>query len=164
VSISALQFAQAAGARVIMTTRSPDHETRLRQLGADDVVIDGHGDIASAIVERTRGLGAETVVNIAAGKTLASSIRSTRVGGRIHLIGYVADTSGTIDIFEAIRHAVTINIGSAGSRSSFEKLVRAMEHQKIRPAVGQVYPVSRLHDAFDQLGRGGVVGKTVIEV
>ncbi len=112
VSIAALQFAHAAGARVIMTTRRPDHEERLRQL----------------------------------------------------LIGYVADTSAAIDIFEAIRHAVTIHIGSAGSRSSFEKLVRAMEHQKIKPAVGQVYPVSRLHEAFDRLGRGGVLGKTVIEL
>jgi NADPH:quinone reductase-like Zn-dependent oxidoreductase len=38
VSVTALQFAKAAGARVIATTSSNDKATKLRQLGADHII------------------------------------------------------------------------------------------------------------------------------
>jgi len=38
VSLAALQFAKAAGAKVIATTGSDDKREKLKQLGADEVI------------------------------------------------------------------------------------------------------------------------------
>ena len=64
------------------------------------------------------------------------------------MVGYAAGTSTDIDIFEAIRHAVTINVGMAGHRASFEAMIRAIEVNKICPTRGAIYKASefRLDD------------------
>jgi NADPH:quinone reductase-like Zn-dependent oxidoreductase len=162
VSTAAIQLAQAAGARVIATTRHAGHTDQLRRLGVSDVLVGADDNQPKRIFELTHGRGAETVVDVAGGSSLARSIASTKVGGRVHLVGYAAGTSASIDIFEAIRHAVTINLATAGSRTSFESLLRALSHLKIRPVVGRVHPVSKLSDAFRDLERGGTFGKIVV--
>lgn len=163
VSTAALQFARAGGARVIVLTRSDRHEARLRELGANDVVIGNEiSDWPKRIVDMTNGEGVDVVVDVVGGTSLSRSIASIRVGGRVHLVGYAADTSATIDIFDAIRHATTINVAAAGNRRSFEALVRAMELQKIRPAINRCFDVADVMQAFEHLSKGGHCGKIVL--
>ncbi|MHB1954569.1 MAG: zinc-dependent alcohol dehydrogenase family protein [Sulfobacillus sp.] len=163
VSTAALQFARAGGARVIALTRRDRHEARLRELGANDVVIASDTpDWPKHVVEMTNGEGADVVVDVVGGASLSRSIASIRVGGCVHLVGYTADTYATIDIFDAIRHATKINVAAAGNRQSFEALVRAMELQKIRPAVDRSFDVDDIKQAFEHLSKGGNFGKIVL--
>src|SRR3546814_9599467 len=57
VSLFALQFAKAAGARVIITTSSDERGERLRQLGADGVVNYTHADWPQQVRALTGGAG-----------------------------------------------------------------------------------------------------------
>jgi D-arabinose 1-dehydrogenase-like Zn-dependent alcohol dehydrogenase len=77
-------------------------------------------------------------------------------------IGYAAGTRTGFDIFDAIRRGTTIHAGNAGSRRSFEALVRAIELHGLRPAVDRTFPVSRIGDAFACLAEGGYFGKIVL--
>ena len=77
-------------------------------------------------------------------------------------VGYAAGTEARFDIFEAIRRDPTIRIETAGSRQSFEALVRAMERQKLRPAIDRTFAASDFRSAFDYLGRGGHCGKVTL--
>jgi hypothetical protein len=65
-------------------------------------------------------------------------------------------------MFDAIRRAVTIHVGSGGSRASFEALVRALEVNFISPHVGEIFPSSELQGAMLALERGGHFGKLVL--
>src|SRR5689334_5746266 len=88
VSIFALQFAKAMGARVIATSGSDDKLERLKQLGADHVI--NYRSIAKwgeAAAEITGGVGVDVVVEIGGAGTLGQSIRATRMGGYIAMIG-----------------------------------------------------------------------------
>lgn len=87
-----------------------------------------------------------------------------RPGGTLHLIGYAAGTSVSFDIFDAIRRAPTIHIGSGGSRSSFEALVAAVERNGLRPVVGRRLPADDWRQGFEALDAGGVPGKIVLEL
>lgn len=76
--------------------------------------------------------GADAVVDVV-GDTLARSIAATRIGGRIHLVGFAGSTTATIDIFDAIRHGVTIHVATAGNRQSFEALCASSNDKRSRP-------------------------------
>src|SRR3546814_8512065 len=62
VSLFALQFAKAAGARVIVTTSSDERGERLRRLGADGVVNYTHADWPQQVRALTGGAGADVIV------------------------------------------------------------------------------------------------------
>jgi NADPH:quinone reductase-like Zn-dependent oxidoreductase len=167
VSTAAIQFARAGGARVLAATRSSRHERSLESLGAHKVIVTGgRDDWPARVLEMTGGRGVDVVVDVVGGDSMAQSIRALRVGGTVHQIGYAADTSATIDLFDAIRHATTINVAAAGNRTSFEALVRAMELQKIRPAINRSFDASNLasiKDAFAHLDQSGHLGKVVLQ-
>jgi threonine dehydrogenase-like Zn-dependent dehydrogenase len=94
--------------------------------------------------------------------SLASSIAAVRLGGTVHAIGYAAGEQVKFDMFDAIRHAVTLRVGSAGNRRDFEALVRATTQHRLRPAIDRRFPVFAFREAFDYLERGGHFGKVVL--
>jgi NADPH:quinone reductase-like Zn-dependent oxidoreductase len=163
VSVAALQLARAGGARVISVIRTGRHEARLRALGAGDVIALGDTpDWPAAVGRCTGGRGVDVALDVVGGAQLARTIATTRHGGHVHLVGYVGDTSATIDIYDAIRHGATIHVATAGSRASFEAMNRALELHAVRPVVDRVFRADQWADAFEQLGRGGQLGKIAI--
>ena len=88
VSIFALQFARAAGARVIATSSSDDKLARARALGATDTVnYRQHPEWQDEVLRLTNGRGVDTVVEVGGPGTLPRSVDATRLGGNISLIG-----------------------------------------------------------------------------
>lgn len=164
VSMFAIQFARAAGARVISILRSDRHRSAVVLAGAQDVIIAEPSEWPGAIMALTSRRGADVVVDIAGAATLKASIASAAVGGRVHLIGYASGVSADIDIFEAIRHAVTISVGRGGHRTSFEAMVRVIEANAIRPVIDTVLPGSEVPQAFGRLAAGGLAGKVVLNL
>jgi len=160
VSTSALQLVRVGGARTIMVTRSERHADALRALGAEQVLTNGaQPEWPDDVVRLTDQGGADVAVNVAGGATLTQSIAATRMGGRVHLVGYAGDTMAQLDIFAAIRQATTIHVATAGNRDSFEAFVRAAECHKIRPVVARLFALEQLRDAFAYLAEGGHLGK-----
>lgn len=165
LSLAVLQVAKMAGTRTIVLTRDARHWPRLRALGADIVIAtEQHPDWAEAVIAETGGDGADVSVDILGGDSLNQTIHATRVGGHIHAAGYVTGTTATIDLFEAIRHAVTIHVAAGGHRASFEALARALNQHQVRPVVGEQYAIDRIADAFEGMSRGGHFGKIVIQL
>ncbi|MBN8735393.1 MAG: NAD(P)-dependent alcohol dehydrogenase [Xanthomonadales bacterium] len=163
VSTTAVQIAKAGGARVISVTRSASKANQLREIGAHYVVTCGDSDEWPRQVEEiTGGDGADVVVDVVGAGSLSRSIRALRMPGCVHLVGYAAGTSASFDIFDAIRHGVTIHVATAGNRSDFEALVRVFEQHRIKPAVHKAFPVSEIHRAFEELATGGQFGKVVL--
>ena len=162
VSLAALQFAHAAGARPIAITRREEHAAHLRSLGAHAVIVDCSDTWPPRVMELTNGIGADVVLDVVGSASVGRSIEATRHGGLVHLVGYAAGKEARFDIFEAIRHAVTIRTATAGSRQDFEKLVCVMEQHKIFPPIDRTFPISKFRDAFDYLQHGGHFGKVAL--
>jgi hypothetical protein len=68
----------------------------------------------------------------------------------------------SIDIFEAIRHVVTVHLATAGRRQIFEGTTRATAFEGLRPPVGRTFKVKDIAAAFEALERGGGFGKIVL--
>ncbi len=88
VSIFALQFAKAAGARVIVTSRSDEKLARARELGADEVVNYAATRTGTARSGTSPGNAAPTASSRSGGPgTIERSLNSVAAGGVVSLIG-----------------------------------------------------------------------------
>ena len=99
VSMFALQFAKAAGARVIATSSSDEKLEKLKRLGVDAVInykaVPNWGQKAK---ELTDGRGVDHVIEVGGPDTLMQSIAACRTGGHIALIGVLTGFAGELVI------------------------------------------------------------------
>lgn len=88
VGQAAVNIAVDFGARVIATTRSEARTSRLRELGAHEVLID-NGELAEQ-VRQTHPAGVDAVLDLVGNKVLRDSLQSVRPKGRVCQIGFLA--------------------------------------------------------------------------
>lgn len=163
VSIFALQFAHAAGARVIATSSSDEKLQRALALGASDGInYKAHPDWENEVRRLTGGHGVDHVVEVGGAGTLSRSIASTRVGGSVQLIGVL--TGGQIDPSIIMRANVTVRGIYVGSRRMFEDMNRAIAFHRTRPVIDRVFPFDRARDAYRHLQGASHIGKVVIRI
>ncbi len=163
VSVFALQLARAAGARVIATSGSDAKAERLKGLGASDV-INYRTDPAwdKRVLELTDGTGVDIVVEVGGAGTLAQSIKATRMGGHISLLGVLAGQRGEVNPLPAVMKGIRIHGIYVGSREMFEAMNRVIRLHAIRPVIDRVFPFPEVCQAFRHLESGAHVGKVVI--
>ncbi|GAA2323131.1 zinc-binding dehydrogenase [Streptomyces violaceusniger] len=161
VSVFALQFARLAGARVLATTSSGAKARRLGALGASDVVDYTSTPEWGTRVRELTGGGADRVVEIGGAGTLSQSIDAVAHGGQIALVGNLA-AGGGMDVTRFFRRAATLRSISVGSRSDFERMNKAIDRHRLRPAIDRVFPFDQAPEAFAHFEKGPRFGKVVI--
>src|SRR5262245_56067391 len=141
VSIAALQFANAAGARVIATSSSDEKGARAKALGASDVVnYRLTPEWEQEVRKLTSGRGVDCVIEIGGAGTLARSIRSLGRGGKIGLIGFLAGREGDTNPTPLMMVGGSLHGIFVGDREMFEEMSRAIGVNGIRPVVDRVFP------------------------
>ena len=90
VSIFAVQFAKAAGAKVIATTSSREKADKLKQLGADHVINykedSSWGQTAKKL---TGGVGVQHILEVCGPNTMKQSLEAIAIDGVISIIGFL---------------------------------------------------------------------------
>jgi NADPH:quinone reductase-like Zn-dependent oxidoreductase len=165
VSIFAVQFAKAAGARVIITSSSDDKIKRARELGASDGInYKRHPDWEKQVQELTGGRGVDHVVEVGGVGTLARSFQAVGYGGKIALIGVLAGQSGDANPLGLMFKRASLHGIFVGSRRMFEEMNEAIEFNQIKPVVDKVFPFEKAADAWRCFASGDFVGKVVIRI
>ncbi|GGS98349.1 NAD(P)-dependent alcohol dehydrogenase [Nonomuraea spiralis] len=163
VSLFALQFAKALGARVIATTGSPAKAERLAELGADDVVdYRVTPDWPSRVRELTSGQGAEHVIDVAG--DLGRSLEATSIAGQVASVGFVAGDPPPLDPRAIFRSGATVRGIAVGSRAQFVAMNELIEAHRLRPVIDRVFPFEHAPDAYHHYASGQAFGKIVITV
>lgn len=165
VATFAIAFAHAAGAEVIVVSRSAAKLERARALGPHDTIdatLQPEWGVAAR--ELTRGEGVDVVVELGGSATLAQSLRAVRAGGTVALIGHTPDGSPTPSLVPVVMREIRVQGVLVGPRSSFEALTRFLSRVRVRPVVDQVYPLEDYRLAFEALARGDAFGKTCIRL
>lgn len=163
VSLFGLQFAKLFGARVIMTTSSPERCAKLKELGADETIdYRAVPDWNLAVRKLTGGLGVDLTVEIGGADTVARSLGSTRAGGRVSLVGLLTGMPNTeAAIFSA---GAAINVVRVGSRDDFDAMNRAIAFHQLRPIIDSSYAFEQLPEALRHLESGRHIGKIVVRI
>jgi len=165
VSIAALQFAHAAGARVIATSSSDGKVEAVKALGASDVINYRRTVAWEQEVRRlTGGRGVDCVVEVGGAGTLARSIQSLARGGKIGLIGFLAGREGDTSPYPLMLTGGSLHGIFVGDRDMFEEMNRAIEVNRITPVVDRVFPFDEALAAFRYHASGAFIGKVVISL
>ncbi len=164
VSIFALQFARALGARVLVTSGSDDKLDRALKMGADaGTNYRTNADWDRWAREQTGGRGVDLVVEVGGAGTLERSIKAVRHAGRVALIGVLSGAGGVNPIGILMR-GITVQGIYVGSREMFRAMNRVIERDRIRPVIDRVFPFADAPAAFRHLEGAGHFGKVVITV
>jgi NADPH:quinone reductase-like Zn-dependent oxidoreductase len=164
VSILALQFAHAAGGRVIATSSSDAKLEQAKALGAAELVnYRRHPDWEKEVLRLTGGRGVDHVIEVGGAGTVPKSIAATRIGGFVQLIG-VLTAGSPFEPTPLIGRSVTLRGLYVGSRQMFEAMNRHIAQAGIKPVIDRVFPFEQAKDAYRHLEAAGHVGKIVIAI
>jgi NADPH:quinone reductase-like Zn-dependent oxidoreductase len=168
VSLFAMQFARASGARVIATTSTDEKARRLRALGADEVVnYKSHPEWHAEVLKLTAGRGVDVVVETGGPGTWAKSIAAAAVGGRVLLAGLLTGieetASGPVFMPIFMRETMVTSV-HVGSREMFEDMNRTLLQHQLHPVIDKVFAFEQVHEAYRYLESGAHFGKVVISV
>ena len=165
VSVFALQFAKAAGARVIATSSSDAKLERLQALGADELINYKTVPVWGArALELTGGTGVDTVVEIGGAGTLDQSMVATKVGGHVALIGVLAGFAGPVQTALLMAKNLRVQGLTVGSRQQQLDMIAGIEANGIRPIISDHFPLERLADAFRHQAANAHFGKIVVDI
>lgn len=164
VSMFALQFAKLRGAQVIATSSSDAKLAKARALGADWTInyreTPEWGKKARAL---TDGRGVDLVVEVGGAGTLRESLRATRIGGTIALIGVLSGASSDLNLAHVVMQNIRLQGVTVGSLEMFEEMARAVAAHKLVPAVDErIFPWTALREALEALPMGLHFGKTCL--
>lgn len=164
VSVFALQLAKAAGARVIITSSSDAKLERARTIGADDCVnYKSHPEWHREVRRLTEAAGVDHVVEVGGPGTLERSIKSTAVGGHVHLIGVLDSPAAKVSPMLSVFNLLTIRGIYVGSRVMHERLIAAMGASNINPVIDQTFGFDDAIEAYQSFATQQHFGKVVIE-
>jgi NADPH:quinone reductase-like Zn-dependent oxidoreductase len=165
VSVFALQFAKAAGARVIATSSSDAKLERLKALGADMTINYKETPAWGAkALELTGGAGVDCVVEIGGAGTLDQSMMATRVAGHVALIGVLAGYAGPVQTVLLMAKNLRVQGLTVGSRAQQLAMIAGIEANGIKPVISDHFPLANLADAFRHQAANAHFGKIVVDI
>jgi len=156
VSISALQFAKASGAIVIIASSSDEKLERARQLGADHLI--NYRTTPAwdeEVIRLTEGRGVDLVVETIGEATIARSINAAAVGGTIFTVGFVTGTTAAIDLLPIIVKGLRVVGNNTGSVADLGEAARAISAHCIVPVIDHVFGIEDTQAAYQRLQAGG---------
>jgi len=166
VALFALQFARLAGAEVIVTSSSDAKLRRARELGAGHAInYRAEPEWGRVARDITGGRGVDLVVEVGGAGTLMQSIRATRVGGTIAMIGVLSSAEpGDLRLPLVVMQQLRLQGVTVGSRQGFEAMLRAVAASGLRPVMDRRFRVEDVRAAYEHLAAAAHMGKVAIAI
>ncbi|MEQ8672368.1 MAG: zinc-binding dehydrogenase [Aggregatilineales bacterium] len=165
VNSASIQIAKLAGAKVYVVGSTSEKCEGAKQLGAD-VTINREEDPAwsKAVYKLTEKQGVDVVVDNVGKATLADSIRCTRVGGRILIVGNTSGYDAEIDIRQIFSRQISIIGSTMGTHADYVKVMNLIFSGQLKAVVDSVMPLKDAQEAQRKLENFDTFGKIVLKI
>ena len=133
IGLLAMQFARAAGAGRVLVVEPTDPRRKLAlELGASSVL--APEEAADAVLEQTRGIGADVVLECAGVPgLLQTAVELTRAGGVVGLISFLAQPA-TINAARWLAKETTVIASNAFTHDDFRRSMAFLADGRVRAA------------------------------
>jgi NADPH:quinone reductase-like Zn-dependent oxidoreductase len=162
VSLAALQLANAAGAKVIVTSRDEAKLERAVQMGADAGVHSASQDIARTVLELTGGRGVDVVIENVGAAVWSAALKSLVRGGRLVTCGATTGDQPGADLRRMFIRQLKVFGSTLGTLAEFRDLLAFCERSPMRPVIDSRYPLDDVPQALARLESGGQFGKIAL--
>jgi NADPH:quinone reductase-like Zn-dependent oxidoreductase len=165
VALFALQLAKKLGARVILLSSKEKKLEKAKEMGADELInYKKNPNWDELVLEKTSQTGADLVLELGGGGTLARSIASVKFNARISLVGVLTGFDGQINPLPILRKSLSVNGIYVGSRDMQKQFHKALEVNEIHPVIDRVFKFDQVKEAYEYMQSGQHFGKIVIQL
>ena len=165
VSLFALQFAKAAGARVIITSSSDEKLARARTLGADETInYRTRPAWDEEVLSTTDGQGVDLVVETIGAATFPRSLNAVAIAGTIFVVGFVGGMALTIPVLPINLKTISIVGNNTGSTANLADAVRAVVGTGIKPVIDRIFDFEGAVESYRFLESAAHLGKVAIDL
>lgn len=134
IGLMHVQLARAAGARHIIVSEPHEHRRAMaKKAGADAAVDPIAADLREAVLELTKGLGADVVIVAIGIPSLANdALHLVRKGGRVNLFaGFSAGETAPLDVNAIHYNELSVTGASALTRQQYHRALELIAAGKI---------------------------------
>ena len=159
-----LSAKQMGAERIIAMSRHADRQSRAREFGATDVVIQRGDEGVARIKELTGGLGAHSTIEaVGTQESMLQAIRATRPGGHVGFVGVAHDVG--LSGFELFFSQVHLHGGPAPVRRYLPDLIDRVLTGAIEPGkvFDQVLPLDQAAEGYRAMDERRAI-KTLLTV
>jgi len=160
VATAALQIAKLGGATVYVTTSSDGKAQKLRELGADEVILDP--DFHRAVWNLTEKRGVDAVVDSVGEATWGKSLRSLKRGGRLVTCGATTGSNPPAEIRYIFWRQISVIGSTMASQWEFREVMDLIFQRKLQPVIGTILPLKKAREAHELLEERKHFGKIVL--
>jgi acryloyl-coenzyme A reductase len=162
--VAAVQLGRLLGARVLAVTGPGWKQDALRELGADGVFSYRDPDWPAQVRAATGGRGVTAAFDNAGTATLAGTLETLGMGGRLFCCGGTSGFEVNLNLRNLYRNHISLLFYMQGTRSDLVRLLELVAAGELDPVIGGRYP---LHDAAladDQLDAQRHFGRILLTV
>jgi NADPH2:quinone reductase len=165
-----VQLAHSAGARVIGAARGKQKLDLAQELGADALVDYSQSGWPEQVLAITDAAGADVVFDGVGGETGEAAFEITARGGRFSSHGAPSGGFAQIDTTEAGKRRITVRgiehvqFAQADGKRLTERAMAEAVAGRIRPVIGQTFPLERAAEAHAAIEGRDVLGKTLLVI
>jgi NADPH:quinone reductase-like Zn-dependent oxidoreductase len=160
VAVAAIRIARHLGARVYATSRSESKRQKALEIGAE-AAFESAG--FSKPVRDATGGGVDVVFEHVGPATLAESMRSVVMGGRVVTCGSTSGGKAEITMPRLFWGQMDLLGSTMGNAGEFRSVLAAMD-EGLRPVVDSIYPLAEVQAALQRLDAAEQFGKVVLSI
>lgn len=151
VATAAIVLAQALGARVYATGRSPERREKAAALGAVPVEAGGR------LPERV-----DIVIDSVGEPVMEHSIKSLKPGGRLVICGATGGHLSQIDLRHVFFKQLEILGSTMGTRAELVELLSFCAEHQVKPIIDSTHTLADAEAALRRLASGEAFGKVIV--
>ncbi len=174
IGTTAIQLANAMGARVFATAGSAEKCAKCVELGAELAINYNDEDYVEVVKAATDGRGVDLILDMVGGPYIARNIRALAMDGRLAMIAFLGGPKAEINFAQIMTKRITVTGSTLRPRSIQDKAVIAealrevvwplIEAGRIAPVMDSTFPLNQAADAHRRIESSGHIGKIVLEV
>ena len=140
------------------------HLIQLKELGLDEGFDSVNNPKWGDTIRKSSFGEVDHTIELGGASTLSQSIKATRVGGEISLIGVLAGNDAEFNPLPIIMKSIKLQGIFVGSIAMFNKMNLVIEENKIKPVIDKVFKFENAHSAFPYMAKGNHFGKICINI
>lgn len=151
VGAAAIQIAARLGAHVVALLRDEKHAPFVRELGAQEIVLDA-----------AKAEPVDVALDAVGAPTFLAALRALRIGGRMVVVGNVTREKVGLNLGFVITRGLTIVGGSGATRDDMRAVLALHGKAPFRFAIDRTLPLSEAERGQSLVRSGGLNGRVVL--
>jgi putative PIG3 family NAD(P)H quinone oxidoreductase len=174
IGTTAIQLAEARGARVFATAGSAEKCAACRDLGAEIAINYREQDFVAEVRAATAGRGVDVILDMVGGDYIRHNVKALAEEGRLVMIAFLGGPVAELNFAQVMVRRLTLT-GSTLRPQSVEAKARIAEDLRrevwpllgtgrIAPVMDRVFPLAEAAAAHARMESSAHIGKIVLDV